>query len=399
MEHFVFRLVVRFVHHLNQRSQRSLPELVADYPALLADPDRALREHPVHIAGAQRYGSVLVGTALLWMIASLVVCAGVADLDINPPAARRPIAILLLVVWSVAPFASWFAAKRFLASRAGIAVLNRDGVTMACRNEMVFCPWELFATIGKPVCTSRTRVLVPVAAEALPDMVVQRNGNVDYSGTIQTRLLTYESGNQIALRQLYQVDVGEMASLFLHMGKVFGRTQAVKGHPRETVAFEVKQDSGWIRAQVSRLNFPPQCCSCGAPPSGKLVIRTSTPLYRRAFDDRRLALHVPICAKCLQDNKRRRRPLVLRGFLFAALLFPALFLLTGLLAIAAPGLAVVGVLATIIVPLVVGSRAIARSRRVAAPVQARRWNPRDGTVQLRFLWHAYGEAALAGRSV
>jgi hypothetical protein len=409
MEHLLLQLGAGFIRWLNRRSQKPLPDLVVDYPSLIRDPDRALREHPIHIGGARRHGSVLVGTFLVWMIVWGITCAGfLAELEANPaPGGARPAAILFLAAWVGTPFASWFAVKRFLGARAGSAVLNRDGVTLASRKEIVFCPWELFATSGNVVRTGSGRILVPVASEQLAGIVIERDGNIDHSGNIQTRLLTYKSGDQIALRQLYEVDVAEMAEHFLHVGRSLVAHRPVKKPANAAAASEADgstrvawpEAKGWIGVYVSRLSFAPQCCGCGAPTNGRQVVLASSPFFRQAIESADLQLSVPVCSPCLHQGKRRGRARLLSGLALAVLLFFTLTLVTLVLAIAAPGLAMVIVVPTIFVPVVVGYLAVSRRRRAAAPVEARRWLPGDGTVQLRFRWREYGEALVAGRSV
>jgi hypothetical protein len=373
--------------------------VVPDYSTLISNPDRALREHAVHIAGARRYGSVFAGTLLFVMIVWIVSCmAFLTLLDWNPrKGIRRLIALLILAVWLVTPFVTWFAVKRFFAARAGNALLNRDGVTLWRSNEIVFCPWELFATTGNPVRGGAEGVLVPVAAEAVAGIMIERGGNIDNSGSIKTRLLTYTSGNQIALRQSYEVDVVELAALFLHLGKSLAVAPPLNKSARSVTSAETdghlggawQERGGWIGAYVSRLSFPPRCCSCGTPASTEQVIHAS---------NSSLMLRVPVCSRCLRQGKRQSWAYLLLGLALAAILFLGLMALTLILVVVTPGLGLLSVLPTVIVPAMVGLWSVSRSRRAATPVETRRWSSADGTVQFRFRWPEYGEALLAGRS-
>jgi hypothetical protein len=407
MEHFILGLALRFIQWLNERSQKSLSEVTVDYPALIRDPDHALRDHPIHIGRARRFGSVLAGTLLVWMVAWLLSCGlFLAEMERKPaPGGARPAAILVLALWVATPLASWFAVKRYLAARAGTAYLTRDGVTLSCRNEIIFCPWELFATTGKPVRTGQDRVLVPVAPEEVAGIVIERDGNIDHSGNIRTRPLTYKSGDQVALKQLYLVDVAEMAAFFLHVGQLTPVRRIKHSADRATameadhVSDDAKQEAnGWITVYVSRLAFATQCCGCGQPTTGRKVIRASTPILKQSTDNAGLALSVPVCSTCARRAKRRSWARLILGSLMAAFLLLALTVLTCILVTVAPRFGMFAIVPTILVPIVFGVWAVSRSRRMAAPVEARRWLPSSGTVQLRFQYPEYSGALVAGRS-
>jgi hypothetical protein len=407
-EHLLLGLIAGFIRWLNQRSLKSLKEVSVDYPALLRDPDSELKDHPVHIGGARKWGSLLVGTVLVCMIVCLLTCGILLEeMDRKPgPGGAGPAALLVLVLWVVTPLASWFAVKRYLAARAGSAFLNRDGVTLSCRNEIVFCPWELFATTGAPVRTGEDRVLVPVAAPAVAGIVIERNGNIDDSGNIRTRPLTYKTGDQIALRQLYEVDVTEMATFFLYVGRLLTPVRAVENRADHAAAWETdqasdqatQQDNGWITVYVSRLRFAPQCSACAAPTSGRQIIRASIPLMKRTTNSGELALSVPVCLTCRRRCRRRSWARLILGLMLAVLAFIVLTFLTFILTIAAPALGMVSIVPTILIPVAIGIWGVSGSRRLAAPLDARRWLPGNGTVQLRFRSREGAAILVAGQA-
>jgi hypothetical protein len=406
-EHLLFALVAGFVRWLNHRSLKSLRDVAIDYPALIRDPDSELRDHPVQIHGAQRWGSVLLGTVLVCIIVCLLTCGiFLVEMERKPVPGGGGVALLVLILWVATPLASWFAVKRYLAARAGSAFLNRDGVTLSCRNEIVFCPWELFATTGTPVRTGEDRVLVPVAAQEIARIVIERNGNFDHSGNIRTRPLTYKSGDQVALGQLYEVDVAEMATFFLHVGRLLTPLRPVEARADHAVALETNQGSdeskhqanGWITVYVSRLRFAPQCCACGAPTSGRQVIRALIPFLKRTTNSGELALGVPVCPKCQSRCRRRSWTRLLLGSALAGFVLIVLVIITGVLSMAAPALGMISIVPTILIPVAIGVWAVSGSRRLAAPLDARQWLPGNGTVQLRFRSREGAATLVAGRA-
>jgi hypothetical protein len=232
MEFLVHVLVgyfIALVRRLNRRSQKPLCQVIADFNALRTDPEHVLEKQPVHIGRGRRFGSILAvslfGTMALWAAS----CAGlIAALDqVAPPApgqiAVRAIPFLALLI---APLVSALGARRFFNGRSAQASLHRHGVVLSSGRENVFCPWQLFDTAGSPVRVHPDRVIVPVASEAVPLIVVQKNGRLVEQEPVRTRSLSCRPGNQIVLSELYEVDVLELAHLFLFLGRRLGPANA-----------------------------------------------------------------------------------------------------------------------------------------------------------------------------
>jgi hypothetical protein len=409
MEHLLLQSLIRFVRWLNRRSLKPLRQAIPFLPALRADPKGTLQAQEVAIGPGRKTGSVLAATVIGSMLLWLAVCGGLLDF-LGPPApAPAPATVLLLMgVVLGGPVIIGLAAARFVRSRTGHAVLHHEGILLSCRHETVFCPWELFDTTGAPVRAGQDRVIVPVAAGSLPLIIVERKG-LRYDGEpIRTRPLASKPGNEIVLRGLYEVDVVELATLFLAIGRRLGLDDPKRYTPAvepsvgadSEAAWERKR--GWICVRLSRLKFPDSCCGCGEPTSSRQSVRASPSIFSSGSgeiltENSGLELPVPVCLQCQNANRSLRRKYIFRGVALAFLSLLGLVILSiALIGANAPaGMASAFVVAAAALPVLLGAWSFSKARRMGVPVEVRDYSPKDGTVELRFRHPDYGQALLA----
>jgi hypothetical protein len=405
MEHFVIRYLIHLVRRLNRFSQKPLHTVIPEFEELRADPDRVLQKSTIEIGPGRRYGSIFAVTLASSFILWALTCAGlIAVLDQGPPAQAKRLTAVVVPLWIIGPALIALVAKRFFDARGGQAVLHRDGVVLSSRQELVFCPWRLFDTPGSPVRIHPDRVIVPVAGEGLSSIVVERRGFPADNERVHTRPLSCKPGNEVVLRELYEVNVLDLAWLLLFLGRrltdgAWGSESIATAGRSEIsteakVAWQVK--GGWIGVRLSRLSLPRECCGCGQSTDSQQPIRLSSGFH--AFDESQsLTLFIPVCPSCQRLGKRRARKRVFRGLLMAAFLLFGLSVLTLVLAgCDAPiGLTAVSCMAAVVVPVLFGARAVSSRHRFSAPVQARRYSPNSGTVELHFDRREYGQALLS----
>jgi hypothetical protein len=272
------------------------------------------------------------------------------------------------------------------------------------RQEKIFCPWKLFNTPGNPVPVALDNVRMPVAPEAVDQIIWEKHGQLADLQPVRTRLVDCRSGSDMVLRGLYEVDLAELAAFLLFLGRRMN-TGSVGGpadpivtmDDESTVPAASDGDDGWITVRLSRLVLPPYCCGCGDPKITWHNLRTASFQFglhqERTFD-----LPVPVCRTCRKEGRRRRWKHVVKGLAITTAGGIGLWFLSLILACAiVPNVVLlIAALIAVVVPVVMASRILATGYRCLAPIEARRFSPSRGTVQLRFRWREYGEWVLGG---
>ncbi len=398
-------LLVEFGRWLDKYYQKPLPRAIPDYERLLLDPRGTLAGQPVTIGPARRYGSAfLIGLLALVFGSVLTLCLVV--LLVRPVAAGRGLALLLVPIALCAALVLlclWLIVRLL---RGAEMVLSEEGVELRYRGTEVACPWALFNVAGQPFQPRRDRVLVPVAAAAVPFVEARRHGfRVESGPRIRTPQLRFPSRTEALLRPLYEVPLLELGKLLLQLGRALGASlpetflepaAEAEPAPGRPVPAEALSD-GWLTVRLTRLVFPPFCCDCGVPTERQQDFRGFATALRlgpcRIEGGEMATFRVPVCPACQKENQRVYEKSVFKGLVlgfaipFGAALVLCLYLrnfawLARLIALYVAG---------ILVGVGIG---VSRGRRRAHPVQLRDYAPGAGTIAIRFRWPEYGERLL-----
>jgi hypothetical protein len=408
-EHIVIHLI-DLIRWLDRQFHQPLRGVVPDLDRLLADPGAVLAARDVTIGPARRYASgvclgLLLGFVnLLWifpLVALLVHPPGAAPAKPPPLVDLLFLALLLTVL-----IGSVLLVLRY--RRGGSLTLKASGVEFQYRKTVVSCPWALFNAAGQPFRPGPGRLLLPVAAAAVPFVEARTGETLKAAGSrVKTRQLRFNSGSEATLQDLYRVDALEWGWLLLRVGRVLGT--ALPDGPAQALdlprpeAAEVPPATagrdGWLTASLTRLAFPPFCCDCGTATieheefwGYRSLFRIPRLIHVEGADSVRV--RVPVCAACQAEHNRRYWRALFRGMgtgatvplavgLGLAVAFENVFIVFMFLPAAFFG-AVIGALV---------GRAVAQRR--TPPVRLRNYSPRYGTVDFRFQWPEYAERVLA----
>jgi hypothetical protein len=408
---FVF-LIKNVLEWLDRQSERPLLKAVPDLDMVLLDPQRALAGREVVIGPANRYATALV-LGIFFACAGWLVAVVVFVLAFEPAPARpgQPVdagcffAVLAIVlqVASILFMLQWL--------RGGQLVLSERGVELRYRGTVVFCPWTLFNTPGQPFPPDRARVVLPVAAVAVPQVEARRRDRLLAQGLrVRTRQLRFRSAGEAVLAAFYEVSTLDLGKVLLHLGRILGTALPVPAASLDFPLGEVVEEdpaqmsrNGWVTVSLTRLAFPPVCCDCGTATLGRQKFRVTEPflgLSRLRHPIRSEAIHVwvPVCYACQTANNRRLRKAVWNGLSVGVL---AIFLSAlGVCLWPASGLArVLFVLSVLLGPVLGALLGYHLHRDRAMPVQMKHYLPGKGTVALRFRRPEYTEQLLQSLKV
>lgn len=212
---FLVEVFVDFLIWLNRTSRKPLCDVIPELTQLYANPAETLRENSVTIGPARPRGTILYATFALTLLSYCAGCAGLLEQQRPPP---RGLVILGLVSAALLPFLSYTLMARLI--RGGWMVLHPDGVELIYRRSTVFCPWELFgatAAVGK---SKRSTVVLIVPADAVSLVTHLKGGLIRSHGEdVWTRQLRVMSRTEVALHDLYLVDLRECCEMLLHVGR------------------------------------------------------------------------------------------------------------------------------------------------------------------------------------
>src|SRR5215207_2451434 len=305
MEHGLI-LLIEAVLAIDRNLQKPVRAVVPDLPRLRTEPKAALADGEVVFGPRRAYA---VATVLGVLVAAMVL-VGFAVAAMDRPKNQK-VEPWYYVAAGVGVLVSGAAvtAMALRGLRGGAAVLRPQGVEFVYRGRTVFCPWSLFQATGSPYHPDHKRVILP-ANDDVPVALTDAEGNVTAqpAAEVKSKPLVGTADGQVALADLYEVKLGELGELLLHIGRQLGDglPSASNGVAVEaTVPLATAQPNGWLRVRLTRLPFPPVCVGCG------LVTRES---IAHTLDVRHaVQIHVPLCQACQADRRSRRRRAVLLG--------------------------------------------------------------------------------------
>src|SRR5262249_32055061 len=146
----------------------------------------------------------------------------------------------------------------------------------------------------------------------------------------------HKAGSEIVLRGLYEVDILELASLFLRLGRSLGAGAPTSGVPAlvtnangqpGAVDSAWPEKNGWVRVRLSRLSFPRRCCGCGKATTDWYEIRAEAFLNALAGVEGAASFRVPACTPCQRLAKRLSRKPVFVGCATSMLVLVGIFVL------------------------------------------------------------------------
>jgi hypothetical protein len=369
---------------------RPVEVVIPDYADLLQRPQDVLSGREIPIGPAPRYRLAV----LVCLFAPVVPFAVLRTWDWQWAGIAWGVGLALALLFLVGPGATSL-------------VLREDGVEFRERRRVVRCPWALFNAPGNPFWGEMGEMILPVSTSAVPYVELLEHGIVLAQGAqVRRGTVRFPSGDRVVLTGSYEIESTVLGGLLLHLGRTLG-TKPLEGwappeaFPAEAPAGAGATADGWISLRLTNLSFPPACCGCGQTPDKTLpVIAHGANHHLIALlslghvHAGYLAMSLPVCKACLQDNRRRGWRLrcwsVAAGLLFAVLVSFSLYPVldeVGRVAIFIP--------ACIFGPLLgFGLGEILVDRR-CSPVTGARYSKRRNNVRLRFRNQDY--AALLAR--
>jgi hypothetical protein len=362
--------------------QRFLPDL----DDLLSDPAAYLRQ-----------GVVAIGPRKMYGLAALFGIPGVAFLVAFFLKTKEEPELLAIGVGLLIGAAVWLGWSLML--RGNELVLHPEGVEVKYRDTAVWCPWALFNSEGQAYVPEADSPLVgltlPIVAEAVPYVELRRHETpIAYGGQVKCRQLAFSSAHEVVLPARYEVKAKDLGDLLLQLGRRLGR-QLPKGTPpieayqtTDVSAWQLDHadPADWITLYLTRLRWPPRCCSCGAATTATLncqlqgrwdwVLGIFTPAARA------LVLAVPVCETCHGTIRRKQQRGGIWGQFVGAVLLAGAVAVYGFvendfqgLGILAMGAAAAGAVAGFVTGTWLAT---------SLPVAFRDYSPGRGTVRIRF---------------
>jgi hypothetical protein len=372
MEHGII-LLIEAIIALDRRLQKPLTAVVPELPRLRAAPREYLAEEPLVIGPRRPYAVA----GVLGMLVSLAVFVVFVIAALDRPR-NQPIAPIYVAGAGLAILVSGAATTALLLHwlRGGSAVLRPQGVEFVYRGRSIFCPWTLFQAPGAPYQPDHKRVILPAN-----DVVVlaERRGDDDYGAKraqeIKSPPVTACADSQIALSDLYEVRLADLAQLLLELGPRLGDGDLGTANFAEVprVPLATAEAGGWLRVRLTRLPFPPMCCRCGN------VTREAIALPLDARNNARIEL--PVCLACQAERTNQRRRALLWGVGLG--LAPAILWVLAAGPLLRFGVVCLGVGVLLPMGVVVGAIVGLILRDRADPVRFREYMASAGTVQMR----------------
>lgn len=388
MEHLIFYLVVEGIQALDRKLQRPLNKVVPDLQILCADPAAYLSQTTVVIGPRKRQAlALVVGFAVALVTVGFLFVA----FDFIPPPkkgeASRVFGVLATFVVTI------FAVRGLMLHwlRGGTLTLRREGAELDHRGRSLFLPWALFRAPGVSFQPDVKQIVLPIDATVPTAIAGPRDEVVAvYPIDIDLSQAVGCDVNQLALRDLYRVPIGEVGEFLLGIGRAIngGVVDAVPTwHTFAPLA--VPEDNGWLRIQLTQLPFPPYCVGCGDFTQSEHV----EPLFAAR---NKTKLSIPMCDACRRGWRRG----IYWGLLGGAIVaiaggIAAFFLMVTLRPNARPGSSIaagVTTFAILSIPALIGGAMV--GGRIRVPFRWKQYKPDSGTVRLRVRWPDRAEPLL-----
>ena len=304
MEHLAF-VIIDLVLSIDRSFQKPIDRSIPDIDALLDDPTAYLSKGEMVFRPVKRYGTVFSLAVLICGMLLLAAIPALVDMAQNVQPGKAPRSGIAIIVVSAAigvPLLCCWALFRLF--RGGQAILTQDGITFVYSRTSVSCPWVLFGARGHPIRLDRSRVLIPIRAEAIPLVEITKDGAVvEQGGTLKTKQIEFRFPASIVMRDLYEVRLQEFAQLLLDIGSSHAvpadRSAMLDSHsgPSSLPSLFSLRDDGVVRVPSTHLSFPPLCCSCCAPTRGLHTFRFDR-TWGIIDGTSHVKLTAPLCDSC-----------------------------------------------------------------------------------------------------
>lgn len=301
MEHLLVHLVLETIYTLDRKLQRPLSKVIPDYPAFQADPPRYLSQNQVTFGPRRRHVLAIViglaastGVTLLLFFAFRHMPKPVKqDEWIRWVGVGLSFIVVAYVVRTIA----------LKLMPGGSLTLTKAGVALVYGEQTLFLPWDVLQATGGVFEPDHKLVVLPINP-SVPVGVTNPDGEVTAVLPEELEMPQAESSDysQLALKDLYEVRIGEVGELLRDLGLRLGSadmgTEAVMTTMIAPLA--VPDEKGWVRIQLTQLPFPPICAGCGDATSEELDVRIMSTANRH------FTFRVPFCGNCFRVRSRRR---------------------------------------------------------------------------------------------
>lgn len=221
--------MIEWLPWLDNRFRRKLSKVVLNVEELTQSPRQLLTKEEVAIGPGSRIAtSIFLGL----IVSAMLSCGMVLSLNdrVDARGKKTTEGRIVAVAALLMPIIVILAFVRIL--RGGTLVLNANGVFFTLRRQTVVCPWELFAVPGNPVSLDESTAAIPVnpayihlVQKLLDDSIIESGETIrtkQFRFRLRSSPLVTGSGGlpEVALRDLYQVRIQEIAGLLLRIGRM-----------------------------------------------------------------------------------------------------------------------------------------------------------------------------------
>jgi hypothetical protein len=229
MEHFVI-LFVDALLAIDSYFQKRIETVIPDLDALRENPGAYLTREDV-VIGPRRYHAlaVVIG-GMIGITFSCGFCISRLDVPRQQPGPlpfpEQLLAVTSLVLPPIAAIAlCWY----WL--RGGEIVLRPNGVVLRYRSDRVFCPWGVFVSAERPQYRKDRCALSPFPA-AVAGIVYGRGNVVFATGyDVRAKLLRFNSGRLMVMRNMYAVRLKEILALLEHLAALLAESAPLPQPP------------------------------------------------------------------------------------------------------------------------------------------------------------------------
>jgi hypothetical protein len=300
MEHVLIHIIVETIQALDRKLQRPVHRVIPDYASFKADPHAYLAQATVVFGPRRRH----VLATVIGAVAATAVVLLLYFAFTHMPKPKQPdwsrmigIAVTFVVVTLVG---------RALALRllpGGTMTLTAKGVAMTYGENLLFVPWDVLQATGNVFEPDHKIVVLPINP-SIPVALTGPDEEVTAVLPYDLELPQAEASdyNQLALKDLYEVRIGEVGALLRDLGLRLGTSDRSLQTTLSTMVapLAVVEENGWLKIQLTQLPFPPICAGCGESTNDNLQLPLAAPANRR------FTLPVPFCRECAKVRWRHR---------------------------------------------------------------------------------------------